>query len=56
MRCQVGCGQGGCGACTVMMSSYDLTMEQLVHRKVNACLTPVFAVDGMAITTVEGTH
>ncbi|KAH9490790.1 hypothetical protein Btru_047002 [Bulinus truncatus] len=39
---KLGCGEGGCGACTVMVSS------------VNACLAPVCSMHGLAVTTVEG--
>ena len=49
---KLGCGEGGCGACTVMVS-YSST-DRVVHAAVNACLTPLCAVHGMAITTVEG--
>ncbi|KAK9811378.1 hypothetical protein WJX72_002855 [[Myrmecia] bisecta] len=49
---KLGCGEGGCGACTVMVSSYD--SGALVHRSVNACLCPVYAVEGMHVVTVEG--
>jgi carbon-monoxide dehydrogenase small subunit len=41
---KVGCEQGGCGACTVLIDG--------VPRR--SCLTPVAAVDGAEITTVEG--
>ena len=51
---KVGCGQGGCGACTVMLTAWDLTLEKTVHRKINACLTPVFSLEGCHVTTVEG--
>lgn len=44
--------QGGCGACTVMLSHYDGT--QVVHRAVNACLCPLYAIEGMHVVTVEG--
>uniref|UniRef100_A0A182JF08 Xanthine dehydrogenase n=1 Tax=Anopheles atroparvus TaxID=41427 RepID=A0A182JF08_ANOAO len=51
---KLGCAEGGCGACTVMVSKVDRKMGQLQHLAVNACLTPVCAMHGMAVTTVEG--
>ncbi|CAG0915180.1 unnamed protein product [Notodromas monacha] len=49
-----GCGEGGCGACTVMVSKYSLDSKKVSHLSVNACLTPLPWVHGHAITTVEG--
>uniref|UniRef100_A0A182F4M3 Xanthine dehydrogenase n=1 Tax=Anopheles albimanus TaxID=7167 RepID=A0A182F4M3_ANOAL len=51
---KLGCAEGGCGACTVMVSKVDRKTGKLQHLAVNACLTPVCAVHGMAVTTVEG--
>lgn len=48
------CGQGGCGACTVMLSSYDAETGEVANRSINSCLRPICALDGMAVTTVEG--
>lgn len=50
---KVGCGQGGCGACTVMLSHKkpDGTFQ---HRPINACLRLLCTVNGMLITTTEG--
>ena len=39
-----GCGIGACGACTVHIDG----------RAARACLTPVSAVAGKAVTTIEG--
>ncbi len=41
---KAGCEQGGCGACTVLVGG----------EPQRACLTPVGAIDGAEVTTVEG--
>ncbi|TMW56096.1 hypothetical protein Poli38472_008744 [Pythium oligandrum] len=51
---KLGCGEGGCGACTVMVSKYDVNIGQVRHFSVNSCLTPLCAMDTCAVTTVEG--
>ena len=51
---KLGCGEGGCGACTVMVSRYDAKAGRVVHRAVNACLFPLYAIDSCQVTTVEG--
>jgi xanthine dehydrogenase/oxidase len=50
-----GCGQGGCGACTVILSRWEESTGQVEHRSINSCLRPVCALGGLAVTTVEGT-
>lgn len=51
---KLGCGEGGCGACTVMLSYYDQAFNTPRHFSANACLTPICALDGYHVTTVEG--
>ncbi|XP_076463872.1 xanthine dehydrogenase/oxidase-like isoform X2 [Babylonia areolata] len=51
---KLGCGEGGCGACTVMLSRYHPHTSHIQHHSVNACLTPLCSVHGTAVTTVEG--
>jgi len=48
------CGQGGCGACTVMMTSYDASQERIINRAINSCLRPLASLDGTMITTTQG--
>ncbi|KAK1336525.1 hypothetical protein QTO34_002556 [Cnephaeus nilssonii] len=49
-----GCGGGGCGACTVMISRYNPVTKRIRHYPANACLMPICSVYGAAVTTVEG--
>jgi len=51
---KLGCAEGGCGACTVMISRYDALSQKVLHYSVNACLMPVLAADGCHVTTIEG--
>ena len=39
-----GCGEGECGACTLLVD----------NRPVNSCLVPVAHVDGSRVMTIEG--
>src|SRR5437660_12688203 len=41
---KAGCGQGGCGSCTVLLDN-ELALS---------CLVPVTLVDGRSVTTLEG--
>ncbi|KAF9183259.1 hypothetical protein BGZ51_004148 [Haplosporangium sp. Z 767] len=51
---KLGCAEGGCGACTVMVSSYDKKTQHIKHLNVNGCLTPLCSVDGKHVITIEG--
>lgn len=49
------CGQGGCGGCTVILSHWNEQAEKVEHSAINSCLRPVVALDGLTVTTIEGT-
>lgn len=51
---KLGCAEGGCGACTVVISQYNPTTNKIYHASVNACLAPLVSVDGKHVITVEG--
>ena len=48
------CSEGGCGACTVILSHWDEERERPVHRSTASCLVPLVSVHRKNITTVEG--
>nr|XP_012594525.1 aldehyde oxidase isoform X1 [Microcebus murinus] len=54
MGTKYGCGGGGCGACTVMLSRYSPTTKKIRHYPATACLIPICSLHGAAVTTVEG--
>ena len=37
-----------------MLSHWDCEEGKVVHRSANACLCPLYAVEGMHVVTVEG--
>lgn len=61
---KLGCGEGGCGSCSVVLGRYsrrNRTEEQVSenptpyeYKSVNACLLPLIAVHGAHVITVEG--
>src|SRR5271154_4722896 len=51
---KLGCAEGGCGACTVVVSQVNPTTGKLYHASVNACLAPLVSVDGKHVITIEG--
>ncbi|KAF1996296.1 hypothetical protein P154DRAFT_498902 [Amniculicola lignicola CBS 123094] len=53
---KLGCGEGGCGACTVVLQVPDTQSDKrrIKHLAVNACLFPLVGIDGKHVITVEG--
>jgi xanthine dehydrogenase small subunit len=46
-----GCGEGDCGACTVVIGEVD--GDCIKYRAINSCIRLAHSVDGMALWTVE---
>ena len=46
-----GCGEGDCGACTVVIA--EPRQGQLAWRAINSCIRLAHSIDGMALWTVE---
>ncbi|XP_057956524.1 abscisic-aldehyde oxidase-like isoform X2 [Malania oleifera] len=51
---KLGCGEGGCGACAVLLSKFDPVLGQIEDISVSSCLTLLCSVNGCSITTTEG--
>nr|WP_321386047.1 xanthine dehydrogenase small subunit [uncultured Vibrio sp.] len=47
-----GCASGDCGACTVVVVDSD-DGHKLSYRQINACITPLHALHGKQVITVE---
>ena len=50
---KLGCGEGGCGACTVVLQAAEPD-RKVRHLAINACLYPLVGVDGKSLITIEG--
>ena len=48
------CTQGGCGACNVMLSTWNGDKAGYDYKSINACLRPLLTLDGASVTTTEG--
>lgn len=48
-----GCGEGDCGACTVVLGEAKGEGEQLTFKAVNSCIRLAHSVHGLALWTVE---
>ncbi|MFZ2306991.1 MAG: xanthine dehydrogenase small subunit [Rhodoferax sp.] len=46
-----GCGEGDCGACTVVLGEAD--GDQVKYSAINSCIRMAHSIDGMALWTVE---
>ncbi|GJN24593.1 hypothetical protein PR202_gb12343 [Eleusine coracana subsp. coracana] len=45
---------GGCGACVVLLSTYDAATGAVTHAAASSCLTLVHGLHHRAVTTTEG--
>ncbi|PNX92579.1 abscisic-aldehyde oxidase-like protein, partial [Trifolium pratense] len=51
---KLGCGEGGCGACVVLISKYDPLHDRVEDFTASSCLTLLCSIHGCSITTSEG--
>ncbi|KAJ0982588.1 hypothetical protein J5N97_010843 [Dioscorea zingiberensis] len=51
---KLGCGEGGCGACVVLLSTYDPECGKVKEFSVSSCLTLLCSINLCSVTTTEG--
>jgi xanthine dehydrogenase/oxidase len=51
---KLGCNEGGCGACTVVIAEFDFEKNMVKYRSANACILPLCSANNKQIITIEG--
>ncbi len=54
MGTKIGCREGDCGACTVLVGELADGSQRLNYQSMTSCLTPLGNVHGKHVVTVEG--
>ncbi|MGI4885400.1 MAG: FAD binding domain-containing protein [Janthinobacterium lividum] len=54
MGTKIGCREGDCGACTVLVGELGPDGQRIAYQSVTSCLTPLGNVHGKHVVTVEG--
>jgi len=52
MGTKIGCREGDCGACTVLVG--EVKNGQMDYQQIPSCLTPIGNVEGRHVVTIEG--
>ena len=51
---KIGCREGDCGACTVLVGSINPESHKIAYKSVTSCLTPLANIHNKHIVTIEG--
>uniref|UniRef100_A0A0E0LJD2 aldehyde oxidase n=1 Tax=Oryza punctata TaxID=4537 RepID=A0A0E0LJD2_ORYPU len=51
---KLGCGEGGCGACVVLIAKYNRTTDEVTEFNASSCLTLLYSIHLCSIITTEG--
>jgi xanthine dehydrogenase iron-sulfur cluster and FAD-binding subunit A len=51
---KLGCNEGGCGACTVVIAAFDSETNMVKYLSANACILPLCSANNKQIITIEG--
>ena len=53
---KIGCREGDCGACTVLVGTLNTTTNNVIYQTITSCISPLGNAHGKHIVTVEGTN
>ncbi|XP_025804657.1 putative aldehyde oxidase-like protein isoform X2 [Panicum hallii] len=51
---KLGCGEGGCGACVVLIAKYNPETDEVTEFTASSCLTLLYSIHFCSIITTEG--
>ncbi|TVU39657.1 hypothetical protein EJB05_13088 [Eragrostis curvula] len=51
---KLGCGEGGCGACVVLVAKYNPTTDEVTEFSASSCLTLLYSINFCSVITTEG--
>ncbi|TVU39658.1 hypothetical protein EJB05_13089 [Eragrostis curvula] len=51
---KLGCGEGGCGACVVLIAKYSPATDEVTSFSANSCLTLIYSLNFCSVITTEG--
>ncbi|XP_037464998.1 putative aldehyde oxidase-like protein isoform X1 [Triticum dicoccoides] len=51
---KLGCGEGGCGACVVLIATYNPTKDEVTEFSASSCLTLLYNINLCSVITTEG--
>ncbi|CAL5076012.1 unnamed protein product [Urochloa decumbens] len=51
---KLGCGEGGCGACVVLIAKYNPKTDQVTEFTASSCLTLLYSINSCSVITTEG--
>uniref|UniRef100_A0A0D9WXP8 FAD-binding PCMH-type domain-containing protein n=1 Tax=Leersia perrieri TaxID=77586 RepID=A0A0D9WXP8_9ORYZ len=51
---KLGCGEGGCGACVILVAKYNPNTDEVTEFNASSCLTLLYSIHFCSIITTEG--
>ncbi|KAF8690690.1 hypothetical protein HU200_041065 [Digitaria exilis] len=51
---KLGCGEGGCGACVVLIAKYNPKTDKVTEFTASSCLTLLYSINFCSVITTEG--